>query len=835
MSQFKNSFSEEIYNQTYRYMNETLEDTQLRVAKDIASVETDKDFWTERFYDLLQDFKFVPGGRIFSNAGTGLSGTGLLNCHVSGFKGENQDSMEGIMDELKRQALILKSEGGYGFCADVMRPRGAFISGIASESPGAVEMLKMWDMQSFVITKGSGQKSKNEKAKGKIRKGAQMVTMSCWHPSIEEFITAKQTAGVLAHFNMSVLITDKLMQAVEDHQPWELIFPDIEADKALYNKTWDGDIEKWIENGGKVVVYKKFDDATQLYDLIMKSTYTRNEPGVLFVDTINRLNPLYYIEHISATNPCGEQPLATFSSCCLGSINLTQYVHPDGTGIDYEKLKKDVHVAVRFLDNVNSVTKFPLKEQEVETGRKRRIGLGLMGYGSALMMMKIRYGSTRALEITHCLMNTIVNEGYIASSLIAAEKGSFELFDADKYLSGEYIKTLNKETLDCIRKHGLRNSHITTVAPTGNTGVMANNVSGGLEPVFMPKYIRTTICPSIPDGITIPKNIDWSNRTYNGESWDWIKEGDVNMLTKAINGKTYKIDSVRGLCEENVVMDYAVQFLSERGEWDDSADWSATTTTLTVDEHINTMDVISKYLCSSASKTINIPNSYTYEDFKDTYLKMYKTGTIKGGTTYRAGTMTAVLSSTEKKEEKEVGVLKTNAPKRPAQLNCDIHEISSNGKKYIVLVGLLNGTPYEVFSFKKDVINISSKIKSGIIKKTKISTEDGRTSQYNLIIPDILEVKDICQFYDDDAEDTITRLISNSLRHGSDMTYVYEQLNKSKGSIVSFSKSISRALKKYTNESTVKEGLKCPSCGGTNYRKDGGCSICPDCGYSACS
>ena len=231
---FNNEFSQEIYEHTYKYGDEDINGTQLRVAKDLASIEEDSEYWTEKFLHILEDFKFVPGGRITSNAGTGLKGTTYINCFVDGFVGDDQDSMEGILDTLRRQALILKSEGGYGFCADVMRPRGAFVGGIGNESPGAVKMLDMWDTQSEVITAGSGKKSSRKNAKQKIRKGAQMVTMSCWHPDIEEFITSKQTPGRLTKFNMSVLVTDELMEAAKNNQPWNLEFPDYEKRKDEY-------------------------------------------------------------------------------------------------------------------------------------------------------------------------------------------------------------------------------------------------------------------------------------------------------------------------------------------------------------------------------------------------------------------------------------------------------------------------------------------------------------------------------------------------------------------------------------------------------------------------
>jgi len=313
-TQFVDSFSQEIYEQTYEYAKESIDGTFQRVAKDLASIESDHEYWTNAFNWLLEDFKFVPGGRILSNAGTGLKGTTYINCFVDGFVGEDRDSMDGIFDALKRQGKILKSEGGYGFCADTMRPRGAFIFGIGNESPGAVKMLEMWDTQSDVITAGSGRKTKKENGKIKIRKGAQMVTMSVWHPDVEEFITSKQTPGRLTKFNMSVLITDDFMDAVEKNLPWNLEFPDYEKSPIEYSKEWDGNIKAWKAKGYPVTVFKTYENANQLWDVIMQSTYNRNEPGVLFVDTMNRLNNLYYSEYISATNPCGEQNL-TYRRC----------------------------------------------------------------------------------------------------------------------------------------------------------------------------------------------------------------------------------------------------------------------------------------------------------------------------------------------------------------------------------------------------------------------------------------------------------------------------------------------------------------------------------------
>jgi len=359
-TQFLNEFSKEIYEQTYKFSDENINTTHLRVAKDLASVETDQVHWTQQFLKMLENFNFVPGGRITSNAGTDLKGTTYINCFVDGFLGEDQDSMEGILDTLRRQALILKSEGGYGFCADVMRPRGTFIRGIGNESPGSVRMLDMWDTQSSVITEGSGKKSKNKNAKGKIRKGAQMVTMSIWHPDIEEFITAKQTSGRLTKFNMSVLMTDDFMTAVEKNLPWNLEFP-IVSD--TYKKEWNGNLGEWKEKGYETEVYKTFENANELWEMITTSTYTRNEPGILFVDSMNRMNNLKYCEYISATNPCVSGD--TWVTTTNGDVRMCNLVKRYKNGESFKVMsynlltkeleEKDVKLAMKTRENANVI------------------------------------------------------------------------------------------------------------------------------------------------------------------------------------------------------------------------------------------------------------------------------------------------------------------------------------------------------------------------------------------------------------------------------------------------------------------------------------------------
>ena len=654
---FTNSFSEETWFQKYKLENDqTVEDTWSRVARDLASVEKKgKKKWEKEFYSILEGFKFVPGGRITSNAGSGLKGTTYINCFVDGFTGNDQDSIEGIYRTITRQAQILKSEGGYGFCADVMRPRGSHIGGIGNQSPGAVKFLELWDKSSEIITAGSGKKSRKDE-KNFIRKGAQMVTLSCWHPDIVEFINAKKTPGVLSKFNMSVLCTDEFMTAVIDDAPWELVFPDHERHPKEYKSSWSGDLDAWksligtTDSDCGLKSYYTFDSARELWDLVMSNTYGRNEPGVLFCDTMNNMNNLYYEEHISATNPCGEQVLPIGGVCLLGSLNLVHFIDTDKKDWKYDELKSTIATAVRLMDNVNDKTSVPLKAQKDQLQSKRRIGLGVMGYASALLMARVKYGSKKALLMTESLMEFITNQAYQASTVLAAEKGAFPLYDRDKYISGSFIKRLSRETRQLISMNGMRNSHVTSIQPTGNGSVFANLVSGGLEPLFMHGYIRTSVQQHYPEGLSSPDFIDWEKKKYtydNAEdaaAWEWVREGDENLLAIELNdGKVWKMDKVRGLLKEEWIEDYGVSQLKKIGLWKENASWGACAMNLDVQSHIDTMSIFAKWVDSAISKTINLPNNYPYEDFKSVYMKAWERG-IKGFTTYRTGTMTSVLA-----------------------------------------------------------------------------------------------------------------------------------------------------------------------------------------------
>lgn len=798
-----NKLSQEIFESTYQFNGETVDGMWKRVATELASVEVDKEQWQESFYDTLETFKFIPGGRILSNAGTGYLGTSYINCFVSGFRGYDQDSMESILAELRRQALILKSEGGYGFCASTLRPKGAVIQGIGGSTPGMVKFLDMWDTQSSVITAGSGVEVKE--GKKKIRKGAQMVTAYCWHPDIEEFITIKQTEGKLTKFNMSVLVTDEFMNAVVKDLDWELIFPDFVYDKAFYKEHWNGDMNTWRNLGGKIRVYKKI-RARDLYDLMMKSAYNRAEPGILFIDTINYNNNLCAIEIIDATNPCGEQPLPKGGACLLGSINATQFITTEGDW-NYELLRWHIPRIVRMLDNVIDLTFMPLPEQYTEIKNKRRIGIGLTGLGSALMMMKLEYGSPESLEKIERYCQFVTNLIYQTSANLAKEKGAFPLWNYDNFrMSGFPDMALTGSTLELIEKYGLRNSHLTSIQPTGNTGILANNISGGLEPVFLTEYLRTHGVDVLPEGMT-PL-----------DKWTGTKvEGDVTYKTIIWDNVLYKWTSTGGFVKESLVEDYAVTWHKKQGTWDPKAPWAKTTNELSVEAHVSTMTILAKYTDAALSKTVNLPNDYPFEDFKNLYIDAWKTGTIKGITAYRDGCMNAIL---QKPAEHKIDI-----DKRPKSLECDIHHLKVAGEDWIVLVGLrANKKPYEIFAFKEMEISLGKTVKKGILVKAD--------KKYNLETESII-IKNISKYFYSDEEQALTRMISTlGLRQGIDINFIINELNQVPASITTFAKAITRTLSKYADDEFLEE--RCPDCGSKLIRAEGCTKCASSCGYSKC-
>ncbi|MEL6293026.1 MAG: adenosylcobalamin-dependent ribonucleoside-diphosphate reductase [Pseudomonadota bacterium] len=460
MSAFAAPIAEQIWDMKYRFkdaeghaIDQTVEDTWRRIARDLATVEAEPEAWEQRFYEALEGFKFLPAGRITAGAGTARQVT-LFNCFVMG---TIPDSMGGIFDMLKEAALTMQQGGGIGYDFSTIRPKGADVKGVAADASGPLSFMDVWDaMCRTIMSAGS-------------RRGAMMATMRCDHPDIFDFVEAKSDAARLRMFNVSVLVTDDFMEAVKADASWDLKF--------------EGKVFHTVE-------------ARDLWNRIMKATYDYAEPGVIFIDRINAANNLNYCESIAATNPCGEQPLPPYGACLLGSINLARLVEApfeEAAQLDDVKLAELVSTAVRMMDNVVDASKFPLEAQALEAQAKRRIGLGVTGLADALLMLGLRYGSDEAAAQTEAWLKAIARASYLASVDLAKEKGAFPLFDADPFLASGNMMHMDDDVREAIRTHGIRNALLTSIAPTGTISLYAGNVSSGIEPVFAYAYTRKVL------------------------------------------------------------------------------------------------------------------------------------------------------------------------------------------------------------------------------------------------------------------------------------------------------------------------------------------------------
>lgn len=845
MTKFIDPFAEEVWTQTYKDHGDTdINDNLRRVAKAISSVETTEESrseWEASFYDLLSDFKGTCGGRTYSNAGTEWKGTTLLNCFVSPRPTHDIDSLDEIINDLKRQSFTLKSEGGWGQNFSWIRPRGTFISGVGVETPGAVKYMELFDKSSEIITAGSGKKSTNKKAKGKIRKGAMMGVLDVWHPDIIEFITAKQSSGRLTKFNLSVNCTNEFMDRVDaidiktkngvevegtELDTWVLRFPD--PTHQAYKTEWDGNLAKWEAAGYATVPYQTV-SVTWLWNLIMESTYNRAEPGVLFLDRANEFNPLWYGETIVATNPCGEQTLAPGGVCCLGSLNMTQFIK--NGAFDLVALAKYAKIMVRFLDNVNEYSGAPLPEYIDSMRNKRRIGVGILGWGSALLMLKVRFASPEAAKIRDEVLAVIARSTYEASIDLAAEKGMFAYCDPEKHLDGKFVQNLglSDEYQVKLATYGIRNSSLLSIQPTGNTGILANVVSGGLEPLFMPEYTRTVIVGKLPDSIAAltPK---WSEGQWEETAlFKFDKEGDEEILKGTHDGVVYKIDKNRGLTKEVACKDYGMRWLEERGEWDANADWAATALTgLSSEDHLSDLIGFARWVDSAMSKTINVPNDYPFEGFKDIYMKAYRSGIVKGVTTYRAGTMTAVLSSKENATNGYDEEVILDSVKMPDAAEASMKVLRAEGRKWYLSV-VWNETksrPIALFVHTNHHEK-STTTHDAFDKLIQLARDKG--------IPEEFVVGVETKVTSEPNTTKLTRVISLLLRHGVLIKNIVSTIDRVDNVFVgTFLFQIKKFLGSFIRDGEKAEGEKCQECGSDKVVFREGCKICVSCGSSRC-
>ena len=813
MHTFDQRITEHIWLNKYRHGDEAGPlDTHRRVISGVYA--NDAKYDTSRMMSLMDDFIWVPGGRIYAGAGTSKRVT-LINCFVNE---RVPDSMEGIMNALSVAAYTQQQGGGIGTGFSSLRPAGAVVRRTGSVSSGVLPFMDMWNSMCATV-KSSGS-----------RRGAMMATLACWHPDLPAFISAKCQPGRLTNFNVSVLVTDEFMRAVEADGDWDLGFHEPPADgSAVIDAYPPGDHRNFTSTrwwramfpdraAATWYVYRRVKEAA-LWNDIIRNTYEWAEPGVIFIDRVNDFNNLGYCEFIDCTNPCGEQPLPPHGDCDLGHVNLAACVRRPFTlsaAIDWLLIETAVCEGVRFLDNVMDVTHFPVPEQEAEAKAKRRIGLGFLGLGNMLQMMRVRYGSPESVAMAGSVMRFMRDAAYTASINLAKERGAFPAFDRDKYCAGLFMQSMPPDIVNEVRMHGIRNGVLLTLAPTGTTSMYVGNVSSGCEPTFGWMHWRKML----KDG-----RDDQARDRYD----EFLVEdyGFRAFLKATVPERDWKAMRDKVKAGDAVLPNYMV-----------------TAQELSVDDHLSIQCALQRYVDASISKTINCPEDMPYADFRDVYTKAYALG-LKGVTTYRpSGVRGAVLSVTPQL----TGPVDGQAG--PVGPQCNVGPAG----------------PTDILTPRPDQL-------TSITYKRKWQFPGGMPVAYYITISDIEEdgvKRPFEMFIMSMAVDhfewitALTRTISSIFRRNKNVDFLIEELkhvhspmggmfidNQYVPSLVAmlagvienhiacYSNHVSKVAVEEPRETISVGRLQhvgelCPSCSAPSLIRSEGCKKCITCGYSSC-
>jgi len=814
-AQFPAPISQHIWEQKYRFqaapgadggttksptrVPRTLEDATIdgtfkRVACAAASVEKGgkkkRAKWADKFHAAMADFGFLPAGRILAGAGTDRHVT-LFNCFVMG---TIDDDLGAIFIHLREAALTMQQGGGIGHDFSTLRPKGALVHSIGADASGPVSFMDVWDAMCQTIMSAGA------------RRGAMMATLSVDHPDIEDFVAAKSDPTRLRNFNLSVLVSDAFMDAVAADQPWPL--------------TFEGKVYRTVQ-------------ARDLWGKIMRATYDYAEPGVVFIDRINQRNNLNYCESIHATNPCGEQPLPPYGACLLGSINLTRFVRDpftDAARLDISAVKDRVATAVRLLDNMIDVSQTPLEQQRVEADAKRRIGLGMTGLADALIALGVRYESPKAQKLAQTWMKAIQNAAYQTSAVLAAEKGSFPLYDQAAMMGQANVRALKKATRKKIAKHGLRNGCLTSIAPTGTISLLAGNISSGIEPVFDARF----------------------ERTFRSERDEAETGSEATFTIEDFACAQYRSFSSKAAPKTDAQQDIS----------DLLPPAFVSASQLSPQAHLQMQAALQPYVDSSISKTINCDAALSFTEFQSVYRDAYDLG-LKGCTTYRPNSVTGEvlkhLPDREVSDASPLGSSDNRSEKTAKHQNFDRVE---NGDVIYVSKPLhrdaeLNGTTYK--------LKWPENANALYITINDIE-QDGRRRPYEIFI----NTRHLEHYAWTVA---LTRMISAVFRRGGDVAFVASELKEifdPQGGcwmdgryVPSLLAAIGDVIEKHmitigflvqdtSNQTKITQdhnenergdqqrgkravGQRCPRCNGDDYVRQDACWVCLKCGYSRCS